>query len=113
MKKRNSGNQVIQIITTGDSKDLMERIGRCLVEKRLASCAQIGGPIKSIYRWKENIEEAEEWTCTLKSTQALYREIEAEIKSLHTYKTPEIIAFAIDQTLPEYRNWVTQETSEE
>lgn len=104
---------IIQVVTTGDSRDLMERIGRCLVEKGLVSCAQIGGPIKSIYRWKGKIEENEEWTCTLKSTRRLYGRIEAEIKSLHPYETPEIVACEVVEAVTEYRTWVTEETVQE
>ncbi len=103
-------DRIIQIILTGDTEELLEGIGKHLVEKQLVACAQIGGPIKSIYRWRGQIEEAREWTCTLKTTRNLYCRVEAEIKSLHPYETPEIVAFEIVEALPEYRDWVTEET---
>lgn len=101
---------IIQIVTTIDGKEAAERIGRQLVEKRLASCVQIVGPIKSIYRWKGQIEEAEEWQCIIKSRKSHYRKIEEEILRLHSYELPEIIAVEIDYALSGYANWVVEET---
>ena len=101
---------IIQIITTMNSKETIERIGRQLLEKRLVSCVQIMGPIKSIYRWKGRIEEKEEWLCVIKSRKSFYKVIEREIKRLHTYEVPEIIAIEIDNVLPEYSRWVMEET---
>jgi periplasmic divalent cation tolerance protein len=103
-------NGIIQIITTIDSKDKIEKIGRHLLERRLVSSVQIIGPIKSIYWWKGKIEEAEEWACVMKSKKSLYTSIEKEIKKLHTYELPEIIAIDIDNALSEYTNWVLSET---
>ena len=102
---------IIKIIITADSKETAEKIGRDLVRRRLASCAQISGPIKSIYWWKGKIEEAEEWLCTLKSRKELYKTIEKEIQSLHPYEVPQIIATDIHHALPEYVEWVKGETA--
>jgi periplasmic divalent cation tolerance protein len=102
--------EIIQIVTTVGDKDEAERIGRYLVEERLAACAQIAGPIKSIYRWKGKVEEAEEWQCIIKSRKSYYGKIEEEIKRLHSYELPEIIALDIDHVLTEYADWVTRET---
>jgi len=101
---------IIQVTTTGDSKEMMEKIGRIIVEQRLASCAQVGGPIKSIYRWKGKIEETEEWVCILKSTKAHYEDIQKKIKELHSYEVPEIVSIEIDRALPDYQRWVRDET---
>jgi periplasmic divalent cation tolerance protein len=101
---------IIQIVTTMGDKDEAEKIGRYLVEKRLASCAQIVGPIKSIYRWKGKVEEAEEWQCIIKSRKSYYRKIEEEIRRLHSYELPEITASEFDQALKEYADWIIKET---
>ncbi|OPY83384.1 MAG: Divalent-cation tolerance protein CutA [Syntrophorhabdus sp. PtaU1.Bin153] len=102
---------IIQVTTTGDDRNMMEKIGRIIVEQRLASCAQISGPFKSIYWWKGNIEETEEWSCILKSTKAHYEEIQNKIKELHSYDVPEIISVEINRTLPDYEQWVREETA--
>ena len=102
--------EIIKVIITFDSRKIAEEIGRDLVRRRLASCAQISGPIKSIYWWKGKIEEAEEWVCTLKSRKDLYETIEKEIRVLHPYDVPQIIATDIHHALPEYVEWVKCET---
>mgnify|MGYP001343428987 CR=1 FL=1 len=101
---------IINIITTGNDKNTMEHIGKKLVGMRLAACAQIVGPIKSIYWWKGKVEEAEEWYCIMKSTKNLYKKIEEAIANLHPYELPEIIATGIEDALPEYAQWVMDET---
>ncbi|MCX5816420.1 MAG: divalent-cation tolerance protein CutA [Proteobacteria bacterium] len=103
-------SEIIKIIITADSKETAEKIGRDLVGRRLASCAQISGPIKSIYWWKGKIEAAEEWVCTLKSRKGLYKTIEREIRVLHPYELPQIIAIDIPHVLPEYADWIQNET---
>ena len=104
-------DKIIQVITTCNNKELLEEIALYLVENRLAACAQISGPITSTYWWKGEIEEATEWVCTLKSTVGLYDKVEAAIRELHPYDLPEIVAIDIEKTLPEYEDWVRDETS--
>ncbi len=104
---------VIQITTTINSREAAEKIGRQLVAKRLAACAQIVGPIKSIYRWKGKVEETDEWQCIIKSTSSHYKKIEEGIKNLHPYELPEIITVKIDDALPGYADWIREETAYE
>ena len=96
----------IQVLTTTKKKEDAERIAVTLVEKKLAACVQITGPIMSVYRWKGNIERASEWQCWIKSKEALYREIEETIKSIHPYEVPEIIATPIVAGSGEYLGWL-------
>ena len=103
-------SEIIKIIITADSMETAEKIGMDLVGRRLAACAQISGPIKSIYWWKGKIEEAEEWVCTLKTRKAFYKTIEKEIQVLHPYELPQIIAIDIPHALPEYAGWIRDET---
>jgi periplasmic divalent cation tolerance protein len=104
-------DKIVQVVTTGESRHVMEGIGRNLVEKRLVSCAQISGPITSTYWWKGKIETAEEWVCTVKTTARLYPKVETMIRDLHPYDIPEIIAMNVENTLPAYADWVRKETS--
>jgi periplasmic divalent cation tolerance protein len=101
---------IMNIITTGNDRNTLEYIGKKLVEMRFAACAQIVGPVKSIYWWKGKMEETEEWYCILKSTENLYKKIEETILKLHPYELPEIIATGIEDALPEYVQWVMDET---
>ncbi len=101
---------MINVITTVDKRETLEGIGRALLAKRLVSCIQIIGPIKSIYRWKGRLEETEEWIGLMKTRDGLYDEVEKEIRSLHPYEVPEIAAVRAERVLPEYGQWVVDET---
>ncbi len=103
--------KIIEIIVTFNDREAAEAIGRVLVERRLAACAQISGPIKSIYWWKGRMEQTEEWICTLKTRKDLYDMIEKEIRALHPYEIPQIIAMDINRALPEYAAWIWKEIS--
>ncbi len=102
--------KMIQIITTGDDREIIEKIGKDLVEKKLIACAQILGPIRSIYRWKGVVENTSEWLLLMKSKASLYPAIEKEIRQQHPYELPEIIAINIDTGLVEYMDWLGDET---
>jgi len=102
--------KIIQIVTTADNRSIIEKIGRDLVEKKLVACAQILGPIQSIYRWKGSVEDANEWLLLMKSKASLYSAIEEEIQRQHPYELPEIIVTDIDKGLAGYLDWVVSET---
>lgn len=101
--------QYIQIITTIDKKETAERIAKVLVEKRLASCVQITGPIKSTYWWRGKIETEKEWLCIIKSRKDLYKKIEKTIKQIHPYEVPEILAIPITRGSKDYLMWLGNE----
>ncbi len=102
---------MITIITTVDNRETLEGMGRELLAKRLVACMQIIGPIKSIYRWKGRLEEAEEWMGLMKTQESLYEEVEKEIRRLHPYEVPEIAAVDSRRVLPAYAQWVVDETT--
>ena len=99
----------IQIVTTTDKKEDAEKIATTLVEKKLAACVQIVGPITSTYRWKGTIETATEWQCVIKSREVLYPEIEKAIQSIHSYEVPEIIVMSIITGSSDYLEWLRGE----
>jgi periplasmic divalent cation tolerance protein len=100
----------IQIVTTTDKREAAEQIARALVEKRLAACVQIDGPITSVYRWQGQVEEVQEWRCVIKSRSALFEDIVGAIREMHSYEVPEIIATQIDFLDAGYRQWLVAET---
>lgn len=101
--------EYIQVITTTANKEDAARIAGVLLEKRLTACVQILGPMTSIYRWKGKLEQAEEWQCLIKSRPDLFEEIEKNIKTIHPYETPEIIAVPIVKGSADYRQWLCDE----
>jgi periplasmic divalent cation tolerance protein len=104
-------DEIITVMTTADNRELLERIGKNLLEKRLVSCVQILGPMSSMYWWKGKIEVAEEWLCMAKTTESVYPEVEAEIERLHSYEVPEIISLRVAKVAPAYRKWVFSEVA--
>lgn len=101
---------MINIITTTDSRESLERMGMELLEKKLVACVQILGPVKSTYWWKGEIETAEEWMGVMKTRDELYDEVEREIMRLHPYEVPEIEALKAERVLDAYAAWVDRET---
>jgi periplasmic divalent cation tolerance protein len=99
----------IQISTTTETKEQAENIAQYLVETKLAACVQITSPITSIYRWKGKVETANEWLCLIKTKEELFEQVEATIKKLHSYETPEIIAVPIVKGSKEYLIWLDDE----
>jgi len=99
----------IQVVTTTEKKGDAEKIARTLVEKRLAGCVQIVGPVVSTYRWKGKIENAEEWLCFIKTRSNLYQEMERLIRAIHPYEIPEIIALPIVGGSSDYLKWLDGE----
>lgn len=101
---------IITITTTADSREVLEKIGRHLLAERLIACIQVVGPIKSLYWWRGNIEEADEFLGIMKSRKSLYAQVETAIRSLHPYEVPEIVAVELMGVLPAYDKWVRDET---
>ena len=99
----------IQIFTTTETKEDAQRIAHNLVERRLAGCVQILGPIESNYWWEGNVETAAEWLCLIKSRQELYSEAEAAITAIHPYETPEILAMPVGAGSQDYLQWLQSE----
>ncbi len=102
---------MINVITTLDNRETLERIGRVLLEKRLVACIQIVGPVRSVYWWKGRIEEADEWMGIMKTRRELYAAVEAEIKALHPYEVPQIEAVEAANVFDAYGRWLVDVTS--
>jgi periplasmic divalent cation tolerance protein len=100
----------MQVLTTVDSAEAAERLGRSIAGARLAACVQIVGPIRSLYWWQGKVEEAQEWQLLIKTTSGRLAELEQHIKANHGYDTPEIIATPIPWGSQEYLGWVSAET---
>jgi periplasmic divalent cation tolerance protein len=101
-------SEFLQIMTTTDTKEMAKKIAETLVEKKLAACVQISGPITSTYEWKGNIENEEEWYCVIKTRKRLYQKVEESIKTLHSYDVPEIIALPIVEGNQAYLDWIDE-----
>lgn len=97
----------VQVETTLPAKQPAARMARAIVEARLAACAQVSGPIASIYRWQGRVETAREWLVVAKTTRARVRALVAAIEGLHTYDTPQVTVLPITGAAPRYAAWLT------
>ena len=102
--------QYIQVFTTVEKREDANRIASIVVNKRVAACAQILGPIHSTYWWKGKVEDAEEWLLMMKTRQDLFTALEEEIKAVHPYEVPEITALPIVAGSEPYLQWIEDET---
>lgn len=96
------------VITTAGSREEAEKIAHALVERRLAACANILGPIHSVYRWQGKVESADEHLLIIKTTAALFDAVSKAIRELHSYELPECIQLAIEGGSAEYLRWIEE-----
>ncbi len=95
--------------TTIDNLELAKQITNTLLEKKLVSSIQ-RRKVTSIWRYNNQIEQATEYVLEMKTKKELFKEIEQEIKKLHTYEVAEIFAEEIKETSKEYLDWIEKET---
>ncbi len=100
----------IVIYITTSSITEAKKIGRILVEDKLAACSNIISPIRSIYSWQGKICDDKEALMILKSKKNLFKEIVARVEKLHSYDVPEIIAMPIVEGSSKYLSWLKEET---
>lgn len=101
-----SVERYVQTVTTTGSRADARRIARALVDRRLAACVQILGPVESTYRWQGKVATAREWLCLIKTTQARQGQLIAAIEELHPYDTPEIVSLPISAGSRRYLAWL-------
>ncbi len=96
-------------ITTATEEEAI-RIGEGLVAAKLAACAQISGPIRSIYVWEGKNESTAEWVCCLKTRESLFSELVESVRKVHSYQCPQIVAVPILTATDDYRLWMEENT---
>jgi periplasmic divalent cation tolerance protein len=94
------------ILTTAGSAEEARKIALALVERRLAACVNVVPRIRSIYRWKEKVEETEEWLLVIKTTDAAFSRVKQTIQEVHSYDLPECIGIDIKDGNAEYLEWI-------
>jgi periplasmic divalent cation tolerance protein len=98
----------VQVLTAVASEEEAGRIAELLVERKLAACVQVVGPIVSRYRWQGKVEEEREWQCLVKTTRGAYERAEVAIREVHSYDEPEIVATPIVAGSPGYLAWIDE-----
>lgn len=100
-----AGSGVSVVFMTAPDEEKAAEIARTLVDERMIACANIVPRVRSIYRWEGKICDEPEVLVVMK-TATDFKALEARVKVLHPYTTPELIALDVREGLPAYLDWV-------
>ena len=101
-----ASSEPIVVFLTAPSAEEATRIAEMLVSRQLAACVQILPEIKSIYVWKNELQREQEVLMLAKTTRARFAELEREVREMHSYETPEIIAVSMVEGSADYLKWL-------
>lgn len=101
----------IVVLVTAGGADEAARVGRALVEERLAACANVVPGVRSIYRWKDAVEEADESLLVVKARAADADAVAARVRALHSYEVPKVIALPLSAGSAPYLAWLADATA--
>ena len=99
--------EAIVVFITTPNKDEASRLAEMLVESHLAGCVQILPGIESVYRWQGQIERQEEVLLIAKTLKSRFSDLETEVRAIHSYETPEIVAVPLTAGSPAYLEWLS------
>jgi periplasmic divalent cation tolerance protein len=103
-----SARPIRLVLTTTSSPEAAERLGRALVEERLAACATLIPGVQSIYRWKGEVESATETLLLIKTGPEQLDRLQARLHELHSYQTPEFLVLKVDAASQPYLDWLLE-----
>lgn len=97
---------IVVFMTAASAEEAM-RIAEALVDRKLAACVQVLPEMQSIYLWKGEVERAREVLMIAKTTMAQFDGLQSQLRAIHSYETPEIIALPIVAGAEDYLKWLT------
>ena len=103
-------NDPIVVLITAPNSEEAIRLADMLVGAHLAACVQIFPEMESVYRWQGKIERQPEILLIAKTIRSRFDELEREVRALHSYDTPEIVALPIVAGSAPYLDWLTEES---
>lgn len=98
-------DKVVVLVTAANLKEA-RKIATDLVKSRLAACVNLVGPLESVYEWQGKIERSRERLLMVKTSRQLFPEVQAAIRKLHSYATPEMICLPIIDGSRDYLDWL-------
>lgn len=101
----------IVVLVTAGTEEEAACIARTLVEERLVACANVVPAIRSIYRWREKVNDDREVLLVLKTRRELFTALEGRVRELHSYEVPEVIALEVSEGSAPYLEWLLRETA--
>src|SRR5215211_6794427 len=106
-----SGEDPIVVFMTASNGEEAARLADLLIGAHLAACVQILPEMESVYRWQGKVERQAEVLLIAKTTLEKFDELEREVRALHSYDTPEIVAIPILTGSAPYLEWLNQATN--
>lgn len=94
------------VFSTTGSQEEARRVAQQLVERSLAACVNVLGPIESIYRWQGKVETAGEFLLLIKTTAERFPDLRDALVALHSYEVPECIAIDVADGSAAYLAWL-------
>lgn len=102
--------QAIVVFCACPTEQLAQDLAAALVEQNFAACVNILPGVRSVYRWRDAIEQETESLMLIKTTAARYSAVESYLQMNHPYELPEVIGVTIEHGLSEYLKWIGSET---
>ena len=102
---------VLVVFSTFPNPDKAAEVARTLVSEGLAACANLVGPVRSIYRWKGEICDDTETLAVIKTTSERFDAMKDRLVALHPYEVAEVIALPVENGHAPYLDWVLSETA--
>ena len=100
-------DEYIIVTTLCNDEEIAKQITLSLLENKLVAGSQVS-KVKSIYWWKNKLEESEEYHLEFRTKKHLFDEVKAEIKKIHDYEVAEISAVKIENANPEFLKWIDE-----
>ncbi len=111
MKNKQVKKKYVVLLSTASSQKEASRIAAHLVKSHLVACVNLVPAVQSIYWWDSQVNSEPEVLMIMKTEKTRMKSIERAIRSLHSYQTPELIAFDVVFGMPEYLAWISSCTS--
>ena len=107
----NAAPEYVMVYVTTGTRAEAEAIAEALVRDRLVACVNVLGEATSVYRWQGAIEESSEVVLVAKTRRPLFEKLAAEVKRLHSYDVPCIVAYPMADADAAYMAWIKSEAS--
>lgn len=100
----------IVVFSNCGSAEEAGQVARKLVEARVAACVNIVPGVRSLYHWQGKVEDSSEWMLIIKTRRDLFDKLSSELRKLHSYQVPEIVAMPLVDGSEDYLDWIDRET---
>src|SRR5689334_16756092 len=94
------------VLSTAPSEEEAKKIAHALVDRKLAACVNIIPQIKSVYRWKGQVEESDELLLLIKTFGTAMDEVFRTLQELHSYEVPECLSLSIESGSVSCLKWI-------